>query len=671
MSNSDSYKSPSKRQNFLSTVIILLALIVFVITWVSMEESQSDSLQLLVSQGEGFIESLTITSKNAIESENFYDFLVHLRFREIVIEVSQFELNDITEEYLTRLTLSHGFNSILVYRMDSSLAIGSSTAGGSMNPPDYILNEVYNLIADPEDNYFLLLDQGDDPDEIQHYYIEISNEMDRIVLIQTDALYYKNALEQTQIGYLAQEMARERGIKYIIFQTEDGIFFSSKKGAEVYSIDSDEFLQAALESDSIMHRLYQFQGDNVLEMVRPFSSSSYPFGLLRIGLSLERYDNINNSFRMQMIIIALVLLILTILILLYFNSRQKRAAITAEFSQFKTISDRIFDEVKSGIAAVDASGQIIFANDAFYYNSLLNKKEPANWDEAVRSDEWKIDSIKNLQNKSFEKELTVEKGDQKLDLLVAISKIYDENRNFNGFVALVYNITVVKDLQRESSRKERLSEMGNLAAGVAHEIRNPLNTISIASQRLASEFLPEHDKDEYLSFTTQIKSETKRLNEIISRFLELTKKNVDESKNVNISKIVREFVSFIKPESDSLDIEIQSKLGEEIRVNLKEDQLKQVLTNLYNNSKEALGDKNGVIRLSCLSQNGKVHLIFEDNGPGIKDDLKEKVFTPYFTTKDAGTGLGLPTIHRIVIDMGGEIKIEDSELGGAKFLIIF
>ena len=106
---------------------------------------------------------------------------------------------------------------------------------------------------------------------------------------------------------------------------------------------------------------------------------------------------------------------------------------------------------------------------------------------------------------SFEKEISLTNNSETRQLLVAVSKILNDEKQPEGLIIVVYNVTQLKELEQRTDRRERLSELGNLAAGVAHEIRNPLNTISIASQRLASEFQPEENQDEYLKFTSQIK----------------------------------------------------------------------------------------------------------------------------------------------------------------------
>ena len=214
-----------------------------------------------------------------------------------------------------------------------------------------------------------------------------------------------------------------------------------------------------------------------------------------------------------------------------------------------------------------------------------------------------------------------------------------------------------------------MSEMGNLAAGVAHEIRNPLNTISIAAQRLASEFVPEQNRDEYLSFTEKIRSETRRLNEIITRFLALAREEKKQRAKVALHPLIDEVVSFVSVEADKVGIEIQTGDVPEVSVEADRDKLKQVFLNLFNNTKEALGGKPGKFRITAQREGDGVEIRVCDDGPGIAPEIRDKVFNPYFTTKETGTGLGLATIHQIIADLGGDIRAGESEWGGVCFVI--
>lgn len=236
-------------------------------------------------------------------------------------------------------------------------------------------------------------------------------------------------------------------------------------------------------------------------------------------------------------------------------------------------------------------------------------------------------------------------------------------------VVVVYDVTRLRRIESEMARRRRLSEMGNLAAGVAHEIRNPLNTISIATQRLAAEFEPQSEQERYKEITGQIRHETRRLNSIITRFLALARDEKQRNQIVELKSFVDELGEFFRPEAEGLGISLSIEAADDARIAADPNQLRQVFINLFNNAKEALRGQAGEIAVAVRRANSNVEILFADTGPGIPEDKREEVFKPYFTTKDGGTGLGLPTVYRIVEDLDGSIEIEDAEWGGAAFLI--
>lgn len=654
---------------FIVLIAVVLILTVFCLTWMNINKSRSAGLKLLVLQGTTFIETLAQSAENVIASEALFDYLVHKRYHELVIELSIPELSDIDQNNLAEMASNHNLYGAYVYGVDSELVAGVSVRGPVVSPPEFVKKEIEQLIASPEENYVLLLDEGDTPDETIHYYIEITNELDRVVLIIADALYYVDALKETQIGFMAQNMSKEHGVEYIIYHTTDGIIFSSVKTDHILAIESDPFLTEALDSDTIMYRIYMFQDKNLLELVRPFASMEYPFGLLRVGLNLEGYYSTTRGINIHMIAFSGALVALFLLVLLYLNSRQKRKEITREFHQIKSLTDKIFDEMRTGVAVVDTRGKITLINKAFESILNLNNVIDKNWDEIVDIPDLKIEQLITRASSPVEQEIIIDQCGDIKTLLVAISKVALEDDLPRGLVVVVYDISRLKEFEKKAARKERLSEIGNLAASVAHEIRNPLNTISIAAQRLVSEFAPSENKEEYRLFTDQIQKETKRLNEIITRFLALAREEKKKYAPVKLDDLIREHIGFLKLEADRLKIELVLDLESGLSIEADADSLKQVFTNLFNNTLEALDGKPGKLAVKAKTTDKAIRITVSDNGPGIPKNLREKVLLPYFTTKEAGTGLGLPMVHKIITDLGGDIQLEETPGGGTMIVI--
>jgi len=668
-------KSPatfsSLGNKFTLIVLLIVTIVIAVVTWLGIRQSRSDSLRLLVSEGKAFTEALAQSTESAIESERVIDHFVHLRFSEIVASFGSANLDSPSTDQLMAVARDHEVYGIFVLDEQANVLAGAAVKTVALNPPDFVFAEAESLLIHPESNYILLLDEESAGPEPLQYYLEILNTLDRIILIIDDATYYVDAMPKTQIGFLAQNMAKEQGVAYIIYQTTDGIIFSSSKTDRLLSIESDPFLNDALEADSISFRNYDFEGETVLELVRPFSSPDFRFGLLRVGLSLDNYYIITRGFDLRMIIIAGALLALALIVLKYLDSRRRRDESELRYQKIKTVTDRIFEQMRTGVAAVNSDGFISLANDAF--GSILSKSEliGKKWEDVIEHEHFSLDKIAPSGSRSEEKEITLSIGGERKTLLVAASRLSAESSQDEGTIIVLYDITRIKEYEQESLRRERLSEMGQLAAGVAHEIRNPLNAISISAQRLASEFKPQDNEEEYKLMTSNMRSESQRLDSIISRFLALAKSEKRNIEDINLLIFFKEDAGFLSVEADQLGIELNINVEPALTLLADRGSLMQIVTNLFNNAKEALNGKEGKVNVSAFKKNSSIVIAIEDSGPGVADENIKEIFKPFYTTKENGTGLGLPTVHRIVREFGGEIKLEKGELGGARFVMTF
>ena len=224
----------------------------------------------------------------------------------------------------------------------------------------------------------------------------------------------------------------------------------------------------------------------------------------------------------------------------------------------------------------------------------------------------------------------------------------------------------VQKLEADRAASEKLTAMGELAKGVAHEIRNPLNAIRVIIQRLQREFSPATDQDEYRKLTEIIQKETDRINQSVKDFLDLARPPHLNKTEGDLATCLSETMALFKPRADAKGCEIKIELQPIPAVCFDKDLCKQAILNLLENSLAAV-DSEGVIQLSARAKEGKAIVDIEDNGPGIPNNLKSRVFDLYYTTKDTGTGMGLPTVLRIVKEHGGRVELLNSPLGGAHF----
>lgn len=204
--------------------------------------------------------------------------------------------------------------------------------------------------------------------------------------------------------------------------------------------------------------------------------------------------------------------------------------------------------------------------------------------------------------------------------------------------------------------------MGKLAAGIAHEIRNPLTTVRGFLQ-LIKPHLVDVQKDEYADIAID---EIDRANEILLQFLNAFKPIQREHKPISINKLIREISLLFEGEARLHGITLQTSLtAEDPSILVDSPQLKQVIGNMIKNAMDAIRDSNrpqGKIILATEMVGGKVVIHIKDNGCGMTEECMDTVFTPFFTTKISGTGLGLTISNKIIQEHGGDIKME-SKLG--------
>ena len=654
-------------------VLVVVGALLFIFTYLGIQKSRDDSLQLLRKQGAALIESLSLSSDNAIKANSFFDLLVQEKFSDLAGFLSARENLEFSDEELADFASGYGVDAIIIF--DRELDVWSAGVRGVIIDPSEIIDRVYPSVesfhADSAEFRNLETVYGELPADVRMYYFEKTLNREYIIVIVADALFYSEAKKTIGIGYLVQNLGGQEGIEYLFFQTPDGIIFSSRNIGEVLKIEKDLFLTEALNSDSIFSRESAFNNRTILELSRSFESEEYGRGVFRLGISLEKYYEIVGGYDRQMIALSLVIFAVFVLFVLYIQGKQKRIFLDRSFKQIQSLSEKVFDSIDSGLVVINKDGIVELANREFLKMFEITES-------SLLGTLWNSHGFKNvvpfmesMRKGGGESEIVYTGSSEKKHLLVNISRLYDNKSVVSGVVAVIFDYTRIKELEENARRKERLSELGDLAAGVAHEIRNPLNAISIAAQRLLAEFTPTDNIDDFRSFTGQIKSEAGRLNDIVTRFLAMTRDKSAARKIFNASNIVEETIKLMQLETDRDDINIIADVKENVSLEGDSDRFKQLLINLIRNGIDACENKKGIITVSIYNQDDRSVLRVTDNGCGIPDDIKTRVFNPYFSTRELGTGLGLSIVHRVMEEMNGEVEIISPAEGGTEFLIKF
>jgi len=231
--------------------------------------------------------------------------------------------------------------------------------------------------------------------------------------------------------------------------------------------------------------------------------------------------------------------------------------------------------------------------------------------------------------------------------------------------AFIYREMSLKD--RQIMQAEKMAAIGELAAGIAHEIRNPLGIITGSAETVKKHDDPKI-REEMVNY---ILEESQRINGLISNFLEFARPKEPKRVLWDIREVLEKTLLLLTPKAKSLGIEIKKEVPKEALMTLIDpDQIRQAFTNLSVNAIEAMPE-GGILSVKIIENpKGRIMIKFSDTGNGIPKELRTKVFDPFFTTKEGGTGLGLSIAHQIIKQHGGDILIEDKEGKGSTFIVI-
>lgn len=244
----------------------------------------------------------------------------------------------------------------------------------------------------------------------------------------------------------------------------------------------------------------------------------------------------------------------------------------------------------------------------------------------------------------------------------------DMEGNITGALKLIQDVTDMKKLEAGILHSEKLAALGRLAAGVAHEIGNPLTSISSFVQ-----ILKEKADDDFTKESLQtIHNNIARISKIVGQMSHLSKLPDMDIREHNINEIINASLEIVKYDKKLRGVTIDKELSEGLPpVQVDENYLLQVFINLMLNAADAIENREGTITVKSARENDSVSVMFSDTGIGMTEECIANIFDPFFTTKETGTGLGLPISYEIVKKLGGEIEVKSRAGEGTVFSVIF
>ena len=502
---------------------------------------------------------------------------------------------------------------------------------------------------------------------------------------------------------LVEETAKEPDIAYIMLVDEIGTIVAHNQKERINTpLRRDVELEKIRKEDKIItivreikpnERVFEIikpfhpigvagRGPHMMERMHRFGMGRAPFGMGRemfdeqltifLGINMKDFEIARVRDINHTILMAVILLIVGSAAFYFMFVIYNYYLVNQTLENMKSYTKSVVENMANGLISVDNKCKIVTNN--LLAARILGFKEKRLKGKYI-SDIFKTDDL-NIENtissgKVFlEKEINYRNNDKKIiPISVSATQLKDEEGSSVGAVLILRDLREVKELQEKVKRAERMASLGRLAAGVAHEIRNPLSSIRGFAQYFKNRLGADTEDQNYASIMIK---EVDRLNRVISQLLDFARPAEPDFKEERIKEILEHSLKLIETDIKLRDIEISLEIEEGLeRVRVDKDQITQAFLNIFLNSIDAI-EKNGKISVSArkIKERNQIEVKVSDNGHGIAEENLTKLFDPFFTTRKNGTGLGLAIVHKIIENHRAEIRVESEEGKGTTFTIL-
>lgn len=336
----------------------------------------------------------------------------------------------------------------------------------------------------------------------------------------------------------------------------------------------------------------------------------------------------------------------------------------------------VFDSLNDGVVVADEEHNVILVNKAaerLLPMTTTDTAEKPIWEIIGDSDiaEFVHSTLDNKES-VMDEEFTIEQHGITRILTCSILPLV-RSGHIEGNILHAEDVTERRSKEARLRRAESLASLTTLAAGVAHEIKNPLGSIGIHVQLIqkALNDIENMDREKVQEYLGVVNEEVERLNQIVVDFLFAARPMDIQLRENKLNEVLQEILDFVRHELEQYNIELVAELGNDLpRVQLDEKYFKQAAMNLIKNAMGAMPD-GGTLRVQTLRQGDQVLLKITDTGEGMSEEVQEKIFEPYFTTKDTGSGIGLTMVYKIVKEHSGEINVISHEGKGTTVTLSF
>jgi len=329
----------------------------------------------------------------------------------------------------------------------------------------------------------------------------------------------------------------------------------------------------------------------------------------------------------------------------------------------KTLSKDIVESMPSGVFTTDLNWRIVTFNVSAQKITIRTIAEVIG-----KTPQYIFPFLENTHDPFDRIEGKIQRQDKTIHIGIRFSRLENSEGMPIGMIGVFQDLTKVKTMEKEMQKKEKWAVVGELSALIAHELRNPLASLKASVEMLRDKKTSEQHGEQLMKIAL---SEMDRLNGIVTDFLIYAKPQQPRKDSIDLHQSLRDLVTMLRSSiTNKKDVKISGDFDGELLMTVDSRQLQQVFWNLGINAIDAISDS-GEIFISTGRKDNAVEVIFRDTGKGINAKDIDKIFYPFFTTKEEGTGLGLAIAQRITEEHGGKIKVESQGPGtGTTFRII-
>ncbi len=647
-------------------IILITAVIVISSALVELNQSRKEMIMLMEQQSHTLLETMLASSTNALlSSEKLESELKQRLLNNAVLIKELYEGGRVTNKLLEKISSKNNLFRINIFNRNGKKIFTSTTEAHAGMPektsPRFMLAPIFN---NEEDTLIIGIKSARFMEGSRYAVAVASRSRDAIVL-NVDAAELLNFRKQVGFGVLLKDITGNSNIIYAILQDDEGIIAAA--GDEKY-FDHTDAAEINLDSlKSFDWRIAEKKDTEIFEARRLFTYQGKEVGVFRVGLSMEPIENINARITRRIIIMSILLFAFGSVSIGFIFIRQNFLLLSRKYASFKEYSQAIIENIGESIMLLDSKGKIKSANKA---TEAIFNIPPESFTGKKFGDAFSGNACGDiLLNPSSIFETTCGINGKNKTLLISKSSFPDEKQEEN-IILVIKDLTEIKELERQSERNERLAAMGELASAVAHEIRNPLNSISTIVQQLNKDFEPKENREEYNTFTRLVYSEVNRINTTIETFLRFARPVELKKERFAAGGIMEQLKNQYSALLKERNIELEINNGWNGEVEWDRNQILQVLINIIQNSIDAIGEK-GKIEISLKpGGNEAVEISVKDNGKGMDEKTASKIFNLYFTTKPKGNGIGLSIVQKIIAGHKGRIKVESAAGAGTAVIII-